>query len=76
MKIIMTLLIIVFWLGALYYGYTLIVTKTISSAPEKRKSLDEARHEKDQRQKAHENLQKKKLLMEDRERALRYHQNR
>lgn len=76
MKTIVTILTIAFWLAALYFGFTFIVTKTMGSASEQKKSADDLHLEKEQSQKAQENLKKKKRLMEERERTLRYHQNR
>ena len=64
------------WLWGMYYGYTFIVAKTLQSAPKKEKSMEEIRQENDQRKKAQDNLQRQRDLMHDRQRTMRYHQNR
>ena len=61
---------------ALYCGYTFIISKTLASAPEEKKSDEGTRLEKQQRQKVQDDLQRQRDLMHDRQRTLRYYQNR
>ena len=61
--------------GAIYCGYTFIVGKTMGSAPDEKKSTEDTRLEKQQRQKIQDDLQRQRDLMHDRQRTLRYYQN-
>jgi len=76
MKGFIVFLICIAWLWGLYYGYTLLVTKSLKSAPKQEKSLDQPRQENDQRQKRQDSLQQQRKLMRDRQQTLRDYQNR
>jgi len=76
MKGLLILVLCILWLLGLYYGYTLIVSKTMKSAPEPEKSADQARQEMEQRQKIQDSLQQQRELMKDRQRTMRNYQNR
>ena len=69
-------LICLAWLWGLYYGYTLLVTRSLKSAPTQEKSVDQTRQENEQRQKRQDSLQQQKNLMRDRQRTMRQYQNR
>ena len=76
MKGFVIFIICLLWLWGLYYGYTLIVSKSLKSAPTKERSAEEIRREEAQRQKMRDNLQQQRQLMQDRQRTMRYYQNR
>jgi uncharacterized protein HemX len=61
---------------SVYYGYTVIVTKTMKSAPAQERSLEDIRKEDQQREKLQDSLKQQRQLMEDRQRTFRSHQNR
>ena len=76
MKGFALLIVCLLWLWGLYYGYTLIVSKSLKSAPQQKKSSEAIRKEDTERQKARDSIQKQRDLMHDRERTMRFHQNR
>jgi hypothetical protein len=76
MKGFVIFLACVVWLWLLYYGYTLIVTKTLKSAPVQEKSTDLTRKEAEQRQRRQDSLKQQRQLIQDRQRTLRNYQNR
>ena len=63
MKGFIVFLICIAWLWGLYYGYTLLVTKSLKSAPKQEKSLDQTRQENDQLQKRQDSLQQQRKLI-------------
>ena len=76
MKAVVIFVICILWLLGLYYGYTLIVSKAMKSAPKQEKSLEQTRKERKQREKLQDSLKQQRELMEDRQRTLRNYQNR
>ena len=90
MQRFITIATILVWLVLLYYGYIYIVHKTMGSTPdidienprvplgtpEDQAATEKERKEKSQREKALEMRQQQKDLMEQRQRSLRYQQNR
>jgi hypothetical protein len=73
MKGIAILLIIFFWIGAIYYGYITVVKQSMQTEtkPDSAKSVS---LQKEQTLKAQEVREQQKRLMEDRQRKLKAHQ--
>lgn len=76
MKGIIIFIVCALWLWVLYYGYTLVVAKTMKSAPVQERPLEQIRKEDQQREKLQDSLKQQKELMKDRQRTLRNYQNR
>ena len=76
MKGFVLVIICLLWLWGMYYGYTLIVAKTLKSVPAQERSSEEVRKEDAQRQKIRDSMEQQRQLMQDRQRTMRNYQNR